>query len=491
MNKLSEILYDNYEIHKNYKKSHHILVTNLTRWDIIPFGLVPLTAGIMILALVDTVIDLKIDSITIVRTSFGTTLGAIVFTYVCKRYEDKKYVKIEQLKDEREKLLRIRNRINESIDGAKIKIENLKKIKNDSDKILTNYLEKYELIRSDLENEYKTIVVNIAEKTDQINKKIAEAKIEEDKNYKSQIGDKFKKLIEQYKEKNKFDLSDEQEPLITNVSKFRDKVEDKYKKLFPDANKLYLEDIDEKINRMNEIFSDITLPEKLGGKKEESDEDEDKKNSKDEKKQYSLIFAAIYAMIAALAITTALEHFVDPDENQYPLYAHNILGFPNFLISNSAIIIASFFPTAIMFVHCGIIFLVSDAKDILAKGSRINFFMSTLLIFFESVVLYYAGTSINNVLNYSFWIFLLCAIDAIWVGMNWSKAIDAEPQWLSLDLTIVFFMVTILLTYPSLNQVEPEVYYWILVVLLATTVVDYLINWKSFWSKYNVSDELF
>jgi hypothetical protein len=167
---------------------------------------------------------------------------------------------------------------------------------------------------------------------------------------------------------------------------------------------------------------------------------------------------------------------------------HNLNGFIDLLSSNPSFVIASFFPIAIMFIHCGIIFLLSESVPILSKGNRRVFFFSALLIFLEAVAMYYAGTSINNVLNYSFWILVLSIIHVVWILIIWSKGIDAEPQWLSLNLVLVFFTLTILLAFPSITQIETEVYAYVLIIFLAVVITYYKVAWRTFWTKYDVSD---
>jgi hypothetical protein len=81
------------------------------------------------------------------------------------------------------------------------------------------------------------------------------------------------------------------------------------------------------------------------------------------------------------------------------------------------------------------------------------------------------------------------AIDITWVLINITKAIDMEFQWLHLDSTMLFFVLTILFLFPSLSQVRPETYVWLVVIVFGATFADYKLGWKSFWSRFDVSEK--
>lgn len=201
-----------------------------------------------------------------------------------------------------------------------------------------------------------------------------------------------------------------------------------------------------------------------------------------------LIFAAVYAIIGGLAITQALLVFSNPDQNQQIIYAHNFGGFIDLISSKPAFLIASFFSIAILFIHCGIVFLSTDARKIISAGNKAGFFISSLLVFLEGVVVFYASNTIDNILNFSFWIFLLMLIDIIWVFINIAKSIDVVFQWLHLDSIMLFFLLAILIVYQSVPQIMIEVYAYVLIIFLARTIADYKMGWKSVWGKFDVSD---
>ena len=255
-------------------------------------------------------------------------------------------------------------------------------------------------------------------------------------------------------------------------------VEEKRRKIGSRLKNLAKDDYEKYVRILNKI-------EGIGKKeKEEKEEDKPKPSS-----GQLLIFAALYAIVGGLAVTQALTVFSDPDRNQYVTYAHNLNGFIGLLLSKHAFLIASFFSVAVLFIHCGIVFLSSDAKKILGEGNKAGLFICSLLLFLEGVVLYYASNTVDNILNFSFWIFLLMVIDIVWVIVNILKNIDMLFQWLHLDAIMLSFLLTILIMFQSLSQITLEVYVYVLVIFLARTIADYKMGWKTVWGKFDVSDK--
>lgn len=241
--------------------------------------------------------------------------------------------------------------------------------------------------------------------------------------------------------------------------------------------KTYLIKLNEKIVKdQTRIAEEFDIPDELKGKKKKSDQ--------------LLIFAALFAIIGGLAITSALESFTDPVQNTYIPYAHNIFGFLDLISSKPAFVIASFLPIAILFIHCGIIFLSTDAVRYISQGNKITYFISSLIIFIEGIILFYASTEINDILNFSFWIFVLMAIDLVWLGVNWIKGLDFEPQWINFDLSMLFFTLCVLLLFRSVTQIETEVYAYMVVVFVGRTCADYIAGWRTFWSRFDVSESV-
>ncbi|MBI3841813.1 MAG: hypothetical protein HY295_01495 [Thaumarchaeota archaeon] len=222
------------------------------------------------------------------------------------------------------------------------------------------------------------------------------------------------------------------------------------------------------------------------GKEEKETKEEDKAKTSSGQ---LLIFAALYAIVGGLAVTQALTVFSDPDRNEYVTYVHNLKGFVDLLLSKHTFVIASFFSVAVLFIHCGIVFLSSDAKKILIEGNKVGLFIGSLLLFLEGVVLYYASNAVDNILNFSFWIFLLMVIDIVWVIVNILKNIDMLFQWLHLDAIMLSFLLTILIMFQSLSQITLEVYVYVLVIFLARTITDYKMGWKTVWGKFDVSEK--
>lgn len=424
--------------------------------------------------------NLKIDTMILIRILFWSCLFVVGLTYFCKYMEDRKYSEINELKQKKEKLLIRKKEINEALANA----EKKSNLENDA-----SYKETVDLLKKDItkiDDDLKEIVAMINGKTSKLvsltdNKKskkiISEYTkfadrlnkyLKKDISFRDSIKNEIMKNNSENNDPNEINILNNIRNMIKNYDKNNAKLKNA-------CNELYEKKIGKKLDEFKKFAASF-------------ESNSDKKDDKPEADSNLLIFAAIYAVIAGLAITSALEAFIDPDQNLYVQYAHNLNGFIDLLSSNPSFVIASFFPIAIMFIHCGIIFLLSESVPILSKGNRRVFFFSALLIFLEAISLYYAGTSINNILNYSFWILVLSIIHVVWILIIWSKGIDAEPQWLSLNLVLVFFTLTILLTFPSITQIEKEVYAYVLIIFLAIVVTYYKVAWRTFWAKYDVSD---
>ncbi|MGI0011235.1 MAG: hypothetical protein ACREAE_07530, partial [Nitrosopumilaceae archaeon] len=203
-----------------------------------------------------------------------------------------------------------------------------------------------------------------------------------------------------------------------------------------------------------------------------------------------LIFAALYATIGALAITESVYVF-SSDKNLDFINAYTWGGFIALLLSNYAFVIASYFTVAILFIHCGIVFFSSEAANLIGAGNKAGVFASSLLLFFEVITLFYAATTIDSILNFSFWIIVLMAIDILWVFVNIAKKIDALFQWLHLDSIMLMFLLSILFIYGNGDDssVPKEVYGFVLLIFLARTIADYKMGWKKVWGKFDISAE--
>lgn len=204
-----------------------------------------------------------------------------------------------------------------------------------------------------------------------------------------------------------------------------------------------------------------------------------------------LIFATLYAVVGAIAITQAITVFSDPQHNEYINSVYNWKGFLGLSLSNQAFVIASFFTVAVLFIHCGIVFFSTDASKLIGVGNKVGVFISSVLLFLEAVVLFYAANSIDNILNFSLWIFMLMVIDIAWVLVNIAKKIEVLFQWLHLDSSMLFFLLMILMIYgmKDATVLPKEIYEYVLVIFLIRTVADYKMGWRSVWGKFDVSDK--
>jgi hypothetical protein len=224
----------------------------------------------------------------------------------------------------------------------------------------------------------------------------------------------------------------------------------------------------------------------------DDEEDEEKKKyrerAKENKRSNLLVFAGLYAIIGGLAITSAIEVFIDSEYNPNIIYAHEFEGFVELATSKPALLVASFFPIAIIFIHCGVIFLSTDATDILSQGKRSTVFISSLLIFLQGVILFYAGSSVDNILNFTLWILLLAITDIVFMLINLYKGLEDGPQWIHLDMIMVAFLLSVMMLFSSPAQTSLEVYVYVMVTSVFITILDYMMSWKSFWGVYDASE---
>lgn len=206
------------------------------------------------------------------------------------------------------------------------------------------------------------------------------------------------------------------------------------------------------------------------------------------------IFAAVFGLIAAVAITDSLSTF-DSEKDCIDISGTmtKCLEFPanyddmqKIFPSAQLLIIISFFSMGIIFYQCGIMFLSTEAANYVATGNKVGTFVSSLIIFLEGIVLFVAAISIGNTLQYAFWIAALMILDLVWVLVNLFKEIDILFQWLHFDFIMLIFLLIIMLS-PSKGTIEVfgvALEYWaILAVFVARTVFDYIVGWE-YWSKF-------
>ncbi|MCI4433721.1 MAG: hypothetical protein JHC41_09055 [Nitrosopumilus sp.] len=467
-------------------------MTKLSNWDKIPFvfslGVLP---ALTIWIIIHPISNFAFDDMYLMTVIFLASLSTIGITFLSKVKEDHN-PDVAKFRSAKNELKKLEKQLNNNENMIK-DIEKQIKKKNETDdkkpeqdgeiKQEENVLYPVTRLRIELKN-----------KSEEINTRIEKLKMEIgvihfkviDSVLIQNFEPNLKKKIEKELDKIKDGLKENNIPYAESaISKTDDaSFESQIKILIDivtnnsDAARLY----EKKIGELNKKIT------KIKEKKFEEFGLDDVDNDVKKNSPQLFIFAALFAIIGGLAITAALDAFVDPDQNSTILYVHNIASITDLISSPSAFVIASYFPIAILFIHGAIIFLSSQGAQIISKGNSFGYFISSLILFMEGIILFYAATSINNFLNFSFWIFLLMAIDLAWLAINWAKGIDFESQWVHFNLAMLFFTLCILLLFHSVTQVDKAVYAFMLIIFVARTVADYVAGWKSVWGQFDISD---
>ena len=213
------------------------------------------------------------------------------------------------------------------------------------------------------------------------------------------------------------------------------------------------------------------------------------------------IFSVLYALVAAIAITNALDFFMDPqtaftlpfdlggDVKNFEM-TDSLFEIGYLIISQEFILLLSFFVIGTFFYHCGLAFFSDQASKMLEKGMSLpEIVLSGIILFTEGIFLYFAAGSIGSVLQFSLWIFFLMIVDIAWVLLNSFHLKKDYAQWIHFDFIMLIFLLTILLSYGT-AQLEPSYHHYVIVflVLLCRTILDYKLSWE-FFAKFDILSE--
>jgi len=213
------------------------------------------------------------------------------------------------------------------------------------------------------------------------------------------------------------------------------------------------------------------------------------------------IFSVLYALVAAIAITNALDFFMDPqtaftlpfdlgDDVKNFEMTDSLFEIGYLIISQEFILLLSFFVIGTFFYHCGLAFFSDQASKMLEKGMPLpEIVLSGIILFTEGIFLYFAAGSIGSVLQFSLWIFFLMIVDIAWVLLNSIHLKKDYAQWIHFDFIMLIFLLTILLSYGA-AQLEPSYHHYVIVflVLLCRTILDYKLSWE-FFAKFDILGE--
>lgn len=219
------------------------------------------------------------------------------------------------------------------------------------------------------------------------------------------------------------------------------------------------------------------------------------------------IFSAVFGIIAALSITDILTALMTSSTSNISVFFSNIHSLDDlslFLQNEQIVLTISFFPIGILFYHCGIVFLTTEARERIEEHKIIGFF-SSLIIFVEGIILLFVAHSSLYASQFALWMFILMALDVFWVSINITAKGTPTFQWLHLDSAMLLFTLTIISLpitsidtgcipigntdcskVPLDNHVD-LVYWFILAVFTLRTIYDYNAGWK-FWTKFIPKD---
>ena len=191
-------------------------------------------------------------------------------------------------------------------------------------------------------------------------------------------------------------------------------------------------------------------------------------------------------MVAALAITNALDFFMDTTKFEATDSLYEII---NLIISPEFIILISFFVVGTFFYHCGLAFFSDQAADMLNRKEprpTAEVVLSGVILFTEGIFLYFAAGSIGSVLQFSLWIFFLMLVDLAWVLLNSIYLKRAYSQWIHFDIIMIIFFVTFLLIYGNNTELVQYPHYLIVFgIILCRIILDYKLSWQ-FFTKFSI-----
>jgi len=235
---------------------------------------------------------------------------------------------------------------------------------------------------------------------------------------------------------------------------------------------------------------------KLELTKEEIKEITEFKEDEENGKNTTKILSVLYGLVAALAITNALDFFIVPVSNlNLPFNITNVnfttidsLYEVNYLIiSQEFILLISFFVVGTFFYHCGLAFFSDQASDMMNRRvprPTYEVVLSGVILFTEGIFLYFAAGSIGSVLQFSLWIFFLMVVDVTWVLLNSIYLKRGYAQWIHFDIIMIIFFV-VFLSYGDTELVQYYHYLIVFGVILCRIILDYKLSWQ-FFTKFSI-----
>lgn len=188
----------------------------------------------------------------------------------------------------------------------------------------------------------------------------------------------------------------------------------------------------------------------------------------------TLFFGMIYVFVAALAISQALETFNEKALDNMLLLDSMSEGELTILLT-----LIGFFVTAIPFVHAGVIYLATDATEMLTKGEFSLVLQNFTILLLQDVLHFFMAFNVANPSNFIKLAVALMLIDIAWVVRVIKRRNDlVYIEWLQFNSLAALFLVTALL-------LEQSLYTSVIMVsvLFARTICDYRSLWNELYRK--------
>ena len=247
------------------------------------------------------------------------------------------------------------------------------------------------------------------------------------------------------------------------------------------------------------------------------------------------IISIIYAAVAGLAITQAMDDFsnaecgllveYDSDGNiayhkvsndtrtiteSAPCFEKvtSLEQLPYLLTNDHILLVMSFFIIGTAFYHCGILFLYPQTVKFVGDQNPKLATTNCLILFAESVFLFFAATSADAIERFSLWIIMLLVFDTGWCLLNFlyedkpelkERRLRAKKQlnalfagWAHIEgLLLMFFVVTSIFMTSQGTNIEDGtwIHVTLLLVSMGAIVAIYQIGWEWFWNKFQTEDE--
>jgi hypothetical protein len=232
------------------------------------------------------------------------------------------------------------------------------------------------------------------------------------------------------------------------------------------------------------------------------------------------IIVIVFGAIAGLALTQAMIDFSDQCINEKAVYVYTITKrtpcfdkvtslqqLPELLSNDQMLLVISFFIIGTSFYHCGIMFLNPKTMVLVGEGDNKLITVNCLILFAESVTLFFAATSSDSIEKFSLWIILLLFLDISWGLLNFfhkdsDEILSREKKdkkrlnalyigWAHLDGILLMFFITTLIFLTSaggkpVTAIEDGTWIHVVLLLVSASVIItiYEIGWPWFWAKF-------